>query len=97
MDRGTYCEEMANRLRGVAEFLAAPRISLPPSTREASKQQADRQKMVRRLNTLNAEALAKVDALRTNTNSTWEAARQNLAQRWAEIAELKARLMHPIP
>ena len=97
MDKAAYCEEMASRLRGVVALLDRLSFSPPPSTAEASKQQAERQATVSKLRALTAEAIAQVDALSADTDPAWEPAKGSLEQRWNDIAELKVEVMHASP
>jgi hypothetical protein len=95
MDKAAYCDEMERRLRGVGGFLDGQ--SVPRATVHANQHQADRQPIARKLRTLIAEALTKVDALRAATDSDWETAREDLDRRWNEIAELRADFTRPLP
>ena len=76
MDKAAYCDEMVRRLHAVGGFLDGQ--SVPRATAHANQHQADRQPIARKLRTLIAEALAKVDALRAATESDWETARDDL-------------------
>ena len=97
MDKAAYCDDMAERLHGVAALLDGLTVSPPPSTEAASGQQAVRREMARRLAMLKAETLAKVDALRADTTPAWETAKADLDRRWQEMEKLRAELMRPGP
>jgi hypothetical protein len=91
MDKATYCEDIRGRLRDLEAYLG--RLTFPsPSTLAASLQQEETKRTVLKLKTMIAEAHSKVEELQTSTDPLWDMGRQDLDNRWQEIAELKTTL-----
>jgi hypothetical protein len=95
MDKAAYCDDMNERLRGLATLLERRSVSPPPSTAEASQQQAGREVVARRLQSKIGEALQQLEALRISTDPAWESARQDLDRCWQEITNLKREMEAP--
>jgi hypothetical protein len=91
MDKNRYCEELENKLQGLATYLET--LNFPsPATLEASRQQAEIKLLVASLKTRIAAALAKVNALKTSTAPDWEPARQEIERQWQEISEIRKQI-----
>ena len=88
MDKLAYANDIETRLRHLASRLddIINRPTLAQATLEANRQIDDTKTRARAAKSRIGETLAEVDKLRNLPDSEWEAARDQLEQRWQELS-----------